>query len=195
MSLIIKDANLANQTQKTKVINSEHVAYVLPQSNDDSTYFNSAEIIPTTLTTGLGYFQLRNTSAIKKIKIQKIEIIAYFVGTAAASRSNYALKKFTGATAGNGTALPTTLGATTNAATVAEVQWSATGLTLTGATIQTGNIAVIGHPNQLTANIVYDRDLSDSPIILEQNEGLVLQSKGAIVAGSTILVSVKWIEE
>jgi hypothetical protein len=195
MSLVIKDANLVNQTQKTKIINGEHVAYVLPQSNDDLIYFNSAEIIPTTLTNGLNYFQIRNTSATKKIKIQKIEVITYFVGTAAASRSNYALKKFTGATAATGTVLSTTLGATTNPATIAGVSWLATGLTLTGATIQTGDIAVIGHPNLLSANIVYDKDLSNSPIILEQNEGIVLQSKGAIVAGSTILFSVKWLEE
>lgn len=195
MSLTIKDANLALQTQKTKLINSEHIAYIIPQGNEDSTYFNSAELIPTTLTSGLNYFWIRNTNSTKKIKIQKIESIAYFVGTAAASRSDYAIKKFTGCTATTGTVLSTTLGSTTNDATIANVAWSATGGTLTGATIQTGDIAIFGHPNQLTANIVYDRDLSDAPIVLNQNEGIVIQSKGAIVAGSTILVSIKWIEE
>lgn len=163
--------------------------------NEDSTYLSAIAIIPTTLTTGLNYWWLRNTVSNKKIKIVKIEAILMFAGTAVASRSLYSLKKFTGCTATTGTTLSVVSGETSNPATIADTKWSATGGTLTGATIQTGDIASIGHVNQLTANIAYDRDMTDAPIVLNQNEGVVIQSNGAIVAGSTILLSVKWIEE
>ena len=158
-------------------------------------YFASVAVIPTTLTTGLNYFWIRNTSSTKRIKIQKIEVIALFTGTAAASASNYLINKFTGGTATTGTALTVEKGNTAGAASVSDVKWSATGGTLTGATISGAAVASLGHANQVTSSFSYDRDMSDAPIVLGVNEGIVLRSNGAIVLGSTIHISVRWVEE
>lgn len=164
-------------------------------TNEALSYFSAVAVIPTGLTTGLNLWFIRNTSATTKIKINRIETLATFSGTAAASRSLYALKKFTGATATLGTVTLTPVaGVNTNAATVAELKWAAAGGTLTGATVG-GAAFEIGHANQLTANITNDRDLSGSPIVLLQNEGLVLQTDGTVVVGSAIAISVRWTEE
>jgi hypothetical protein len=160
------------------------------------TYFTGISVVPTALTTGLNLFFLRNTSATKKIKIQKIEIIMVFSGTAAATRSLYAIKKLTGVTATTGTVtLIPVLGQTGNAVSVADVKWAAAGGTLTGGTLQGTNVMSIGHANQLTTNLVYDRNMSDAPLTLLQNEAISLQTDGAIVAGSTVIISVRWTEE
>jgi hypothetical protein len=53
----------------------------------------------------------------------------------------------------------------------------------------------LGHANQLATNIVYDRNMSDAPLTLLQNEAISLQTDGAIVAGSTVIISVRWTEE
>jgi hypothetical protein len=160
------------------------------------TYFTGISVVPTALTTGLNLFFLRNTSATKKIKIQKIEVIMVFSGTAAATRSLYAIKKLTGVTATTGTVtLIPVLGQTGNAVSVADVKWAAAGGTLTGGTLQGTNVMSIGHANQLTTNIVYDRNMSDAPLTLLQNEAISLQTDGAIVAGSTVIISVRWMEE
>ncbi len=171
---------------------------VNPVTKEATTYLAGIAVIPTGLTTGLNYFWIRNTDPTKKIKIHKIEIIMTFTGTAAATRSIYALKKFTGATATVGTV---TLGATpaqTGApASIADIKWAAAGGTLTGATVTPvgTNLIQIGHANQLTANLVYDRNLSDAPLVLSQNEGLVLQSDGAVVLGTTVIIGLRWSEE
>lgn len=206
-NIVVTNVDSATTTALT-IETTQWELQVLPQSlsntwalpveimdNETSTYFLAQDIVPTTLTTGLNFFCLRNTHAVKKIKIAKIEIIAFFTGTAAASRSLYNLKKFTGWTAQTGTAVQIEKGNTTNPTSIASATWLATGLTVTGATVSTANIASIWHANQLTANIVYDRDMEQWPLILGQNEGIVLQSNGAIVAGSTILLSIKFKEE
>jgi hypothetical protein len=160
------------------------------------TYFAGISVVPTALTTGLNLFFLRNTSATKKIKIQKIEIIMVFAGTAAATRSLYAIRKLTGVTATTGTVTLTPVpGQTGNPASIADVKWAAAGGTLTGGTLQGNNVMNIGHTNQLTANIVYDRDLIEAPLTLLQNEAISLQTDGAIVAGSTVIIGVRWMEE
>jgi hypothetical protein len=156
-------------------------------------YQAALTIIPTTLTTGLNYAVVRNTSATKKVKITKIELIGFFVGTAAASRSLYNITLFTGGTATTGTAVPISKRNSINPTTSLECKILATGLAVTGTTF-TGNITTIGHANQLSANIVHDFDYSNIPLVLNQNEGFVVQSNGAIVAGSTLLVGVQYYE-
>ena len=157
-------------------------------------YFTSAVVAPTTLTTGLNYFVLRNTSTTKKIKVQKIEIVAFFTGTAAASASNYFINKATGVTATTGTNIVVEKGNTAAPASIAEAKFLVTGLGATGAAVG-GAVASIGHPNQLTTQIVYDRDMVAAPVVLGTNECLLLRSNGAIVLGSTIHISVRWVEE
>jgi hypothetical protein len=160
------------------------------------TYFTGISVVPTALTTGLNLFFLRNTSATKKIKIQKIEIIMVFSGTAAATRSLYAIKKLTGVTATTGTVTLTPVpGQTGNPVSVADVKWAAAGGTLTGGTLQGTNVMSIGHANQLATNIVYDRGMTEAPLTLLQNETISLQTDGAIVAGSTVIISLRWTEE
>jgi hypothetical protein len=159
------------------------------------TYFTGVSVVPTALTTGLNLFFLRNTSATKKIKIQKIEVIMVFSGTASATRSLYAIKKLTGVTATTGTVTLTPVpGQTGNPASIADVKWAAAGGTLTGGTLQGTNVMTLGHANQLAANIAYDRDLIEAPLTLLQNEAVSLQTDGAIVAGSTTIISVRWTE-
>lgn len=165
--------------------------------NETSSYFTGATIIPTTLTAGNVYFSIRNPSSTKKIKIKKIEIIMYFVGTAGATRSTYVLQKGTGCIGSTGTTiLAPESGNTTNPASVADIKISPTGVTLTGATfVLNRNVCTLGHPNQLTSNISYDRDLENAPLILSENEVLALRSEGALVAGSTVHISLRWTEE
>ena len=99
----------------------------------------------------------------------------------------------------NATTGPVTLGGvpgiTGAAASIADVKWAAAGGTLTGATINADRQMQIGHANQLTANVAYDRSFVEAPIVLGQNEGLVLQSDGAVVVGSTVILSLRWTEE
>lgn len=195
MALLIKDANLDNQTQKTILDAGEHVPVVSIDANETSTYFAATTLAPTTLTSGLNYFVLRNTNATKKIKFRKIEILWFFTWTAAASLSQYVVRKFINWAATNGGVVWVTSWNILNDTTIAELKSSATGITITGALLDTGNIAAIWHVNQLTANVMYDRDMTDAPLILGQNEGIVVQSNGAVVLWSNILLSLRWIEE
>lgn len=195
MSSTYKNASAVTETQKTRVAGGEHVPYVDNYTMEDSSYRVAFTIVPVTVTTGSNYFIIRNPDATKKVKIVSIEMVLNFTGTAGASRSNYIIKKFTGATATNGNVMTATPSVTSNPASIASCQYSTGTITLTGATIPTYGFVAVGHANQLTANIVYDRDLNDAPLVLGQNEGIVLQSDGALLAGSAVSIAVKWIEE
>lgn len=195
------DNKLPSQGQKASsaslpvVIASDQVLSVSGRTEEAKSYFAGVAVVPTTLTTGLNYFWIRNGDSTKKIKIEKIEILMMFAGTAVASRSLYAIKKFTGASSTTGTVgLTPVPGVTSNPLSIADIKWAAAGGTLTGATVG-GTIMEIGHPNQLTSNIAYDRDMTDAPIVLGQNEGIVLQSDGAVIAGTTVIISLRWVEE
>jgi hypothetical protein len=160
-------------------------------------YFASRAVIPTATTSGLNLFFLRNPSATKVIKLQKVEALLYFVGTAAATRSMYVLQKLTGVTASPaGTNVVVEKGNTAGSASIAECKWNPAGTTISGSGGAAGqNIASLGHPNQLIAGISYDRDMADAPIILNQNELVVLRTDGAIVAGSTVHLALRWVED
>lgn len=180
-------------SQNNQPLSATNPLHVMQNTNEATTYFAGFAVVPTTLTTGLNYFWIRNTDPTKKIRIERIECILVFTGTAAGSRSNYLVRKFINATATTGNAVTIEKGQTSNANSIADVKWSPTGGTLTGAT-PLNPFFPIGHANQLSANIVYDRNLSDAPIVLGQNEGIVLQSDGAIVNGSTVYFSLRWEE-
>ena len=162
-------------------------------------YFAGLLIAPTILTTGVNLLTLRNPSSTKSIKLQKLEVLAYFTGTAAASRSAYALRKQSAVTATSaGTAVIPAKGNSNSSASIAELKFNlAASITFTGGTAPATNENCVhfGHANQLTANVVYDRDFSEAPIILTANEVLFLQTDGAIVAGSTVHIGLRWIEE
>jgi hypothetical protein len=149
-------------------------------------------VIPTTLTTGLNYFVLRNPSTTKKIKIRRIVADAFFAGTAAASRSTYALKKFAGVTATTGNTIPVAKRDSLSPNTIADVKTLPTGLALTGA-IDHNNISHISHPNQLSTTICKDWTF-ENPIVLNTNDAIALQSEGAIVAGSSVVLTIQFYE-
>lgn len=199
MSFSSKQAITGGTTIATEVISTEHYQKVIPVGIDggvepnSTNYYNSTvAIVPTTLTTGLSYFVIRNPDAIKKIKINRIVADAFFVGTAAASRSVYVLKKYTSVTSTTGTTINIANRDSSGSSSIAEVKWLATGLTITGG-VDVNNISHIGHANQLTANMNKDW-VFGSPIVLAQNEALVVQSEGAIVAGSTVIFSLQFYE-
>ena len=160
---------------------------------ENNFYLASQVIVPTTLTTGLNYFWIRNTSPTIKIMICKIETACTFSGTAAATRSIYDVALFSGVTATTGNTINIAKAVNTNATSIADVKWLPTGGTLTGVAIGS-NIIHLSHSNQLTANVVSDRDFTLNPIVLGQNEGIVVRSNGTIVAGSTINFGISWVE-
>lgn len=169
------------------------VPVVATEPSSVNKYQVAVTLIPTTLTTGLNYFVLRNTSAVKKVKIKGLQYCHFYAGTAGATRSLYDWRIFTGGTATTGTAINITKRDQTSVASAAEVKFLATGLTVTGATFL-GNFQSTGHANQLTANMCEFRDFT-YPIVLALNEGIVVSSNGAIVAGSTTSVNLQWVEE
>lgn len=200
MSFNSKQALSGGTSIATEVIGSEHYQKVIPVGVDgsnepDSTKFFSVSFVvapPTTLTTGLNYFILRNPHATKKIKIKRIVADAIFTGTAAATRSAYAMKKLKNVTATTGTAIPIAMHNSTGTSSIAEVKWLSTGLTATGA-VDDFNISHIAHANQLTANITKDLQF-DNPLVLNTNESIVLQNEGAVVLGSAIVFTVQFYE-
>jgi len=205
MAFESKQATTGGTVIKTTVVSGEHIQNItlvdqtgnpLPilgvEPYSGNFYSASLVVVPTTLTTGLNYFIIRNPDATKKIKIKRIVADAIFTGTAAASRSTYAMKKLTGVTATTGTAVPIAKRDTNGANSIAEVKGLATGLTATDG-IDANNISHIAHANQLTANMNKDWQF-DNPIVLNQNEAIVLQSEGVLVTGSTIVFTIQFYE-
>ena len=199
-----KEATTGGTTIATEVINGTHFQKMIsvgmdgnPISNNvepiSNNYYNSSiVIIPTTLTTGLNYFILRNPSPTKKVKIKRIVADAFFVGKAAATRSIYALKKLTGVTSTTGTEINVVKRDSAGSNPIAELKFLTTGLVATGG-INANNISHIAHANQLSANMNKDWQF-DNPIVLNENEAIVLQSEGAVVAGSTVVLSIQFYE-
>lgn len=197
LSKTLDTRKLLATTDSVSVGNFPAKQEVFSATQEAVSYYTGIAVVPTTLLNGTNYFWIRNPSGTKKIKIKRLEVIMVFAGTASASRSVYAIRKFINCTATTGTVTLTADPAvTTNPASIADIKWAAAGGTLTGSTISTTNkFMQIGHANQLTTNIAYDRDLSDAPIVLGQNEGIVLQADQAVVAGSTVIISLRWTEE
>ncbi len=172
---------------------------IVGRGEENSHYFAALAVAPTVLTTGANLLVLRNSGTSKLIKVQKLEVLAYFIGTAAASRSMYALRKQSGVkTTGAGTAVVPAKGNVSAEASIAELKFNlGASIALTGgaAPATNENLAHFGHANQLTANVTYDMDFTDAPIILQPNVALFLQTDGAIVAGSSLHIGLRWVEE
>ena len=75
-----------------------------------------------------------------------------------------------------------------------ECRTALAGITLTGATVETDGFAQIMSLNQLAVLQEKDWEFTNYPIYLRQNEGICLQNSGAIVAGTTISVSIQYSE-
>lgn len=199
MAFNSKQASTGGTGIRTSVVSNEHIQHITvvnqngtTEPNSSNFYNASFNIAPTTLTTGLNYFIIRNSDATKQLKIKRIVADAFFVGTAVASKSVFVLKKLTNVTATTGTTILVVKRDTIGNNTVAEVKQLPTGITATGG-VDAGNISHIGIPNQLTANMNKDWQF-DTPIVLKQNEAIVVQSEGAIVLGANVVFSIQFYE-
>ena len=183
-ALTDSDGNLISKN------NGLHVEQV--DGSSANYYSASFNIAPTTLTTGLNYFIIRNPHASKKLKIKKIGINTFFAGIAAASKSIFVCKKYTGVTATTGTVIQPSLRDSIGTPSIAEIKQLSTGLAVTGGT-DANNLFHIGIPNQLT--VCLNKDIEYTlPLILNQNEAIVIQSEGAIVLGANISLSIQYYE-
>lgn len=164
------------------------------QPKRDGNFFTRLEIIPTTLTAATMYWAMRNNGS-KDVRIKAIDLALMFSGTAAASRSAYELVRFSGANPTGGTSVAAVKGDNVDDANsvVTDIRFAPAGLTAAGISFETNAIAVIGHINQLTANIVHHLDF-DEDLVLAPGEGLALRSQTAIIAGSAVNGCVKWSE-
>ena len=180
--------------------NAARVVIYDTQGNPQDNYSNadaysvSYTVVPTTVTAGLNYFVLRNPHPTAVTAIRRIEIGCTFSGTAAASRSQYVIKRFANGTATSGTAITPSRRRTASPLSSTECKFLATGLTVTGSTLDPSSFIAFHHANQLTAYYEKAFEFTAYPILLQQNEGIVLQSDGVIVAGSAISVSIQYIE-
>ena len=180
--------------------NAARVVIYDTQGNPQDNYSNadaysvSYTIVPTTGTTGSNYFVLRNPHPTSVTAIRRIEISCTFSGTVAASRSQYMVKRFANGTATTGTAITPVKRKTISPLSNTECKFAPPGLAVTGGTLDTSALISFHHANQLTAYYEKDFDFIAYPILLRQNEGIVIQSDGAIVVGSAVSVSIQYIE-
>lgn len=180
--------------------NAARVVIYDAQGNPQDTYSNAAAysvsytVVPTTVTSGLNYFVLRNPHPTTVTAIRRIEISCTFVGTATASRSQYVIKRFANGTATTGTVVTPVKMKTVSPLSDTECKFLATGLAVTGGTLDASAFISFHHANQLTAYFENDFDYAAYPIFLRQNEGIVLQSDGAVSAGSAVSISIQYIE-
>ena len=130
MATTFKDATGITTTQKTKLESTEHIPYVALNPEENIAYSLSTFILPTTVTIGVNYLSFQNKSPTKQVKIKHISMIGDYAGTAAAARSRFVLKKYTGGSATTGTVISVTPHTTLNTPSIVECKGLATGLTL-----------------------------------------------------------------
>jgi hypothetical protein len=162
------------------------------KTNEASTYFGSW--ISGTAVAGSGnFFVIRNPHATKKVRIQAVDVTLMFSGTAAAGRSPFQLVKFSaGAFASTGTPVAPVAALPGGQAAAAVVSAATAGIAVTNPGDQ-APIAGFAVPTQLAATAIYSRKYEGAPIVLDQNEALVLQGFGA-VTGTTVAIAIEWIE-
>lgn len=205
MAFFSKQAATAGTGIKTTVVANEHIQNITlvdqsgnpipilgiePESLNE--YVASDLILPTTLTTNLDYFIFRNPSETKRIKIKSIKVNQTFSGTAAATRSNFVLQKVQNVTATTGNLVTITKKNNASINSIIEVKGLPTGLAATGFT-NAGVLAHLSLQNQVNASNV-DTFTFSNPILLLQNEAIVVRSNGAIVAGAGVAIFVEFYE-
>lgn len=155
-----------------------------------------ADIVPTTLTVGSNFLTLRNPSLTKKIKITRIETMQVFTGTAAASRSAFKLRAFSGCTSVTGTmtVIVPSRRILSGSSSVLEARVSATAIGLAGATTDGDGFAIVQSMNQ--SGVVGEKDFEylAAPITLGFQDGICVQAQSVLVAGVSLAVSVQYYE-
>jgi hypothetical protein len=160
-------------------------------------YLTSFILAPTTLTTGSVYFAMRNSSATKNIRVRQMRILQQFSGTAAASRSNFAIHPYShNAAPTGGTVVPTDIiPANPLNATASELNLRASNVAgiVIGGTLDPRKI-LFGSTNQLTMSNEFVVQAADSPLTMPPTAGFTVRAEGAIVAGTTLQIFMIWDE-
>jgi hypothetical protein len=160
-------------------------------------YLTSFILTPTTLTAGSVYFAMRNSSATKKIRVRQLKITQQFTGTAAASSSNFAIQPYShNAAPTGGTAITTDIipvnpiNATVSAL---NLRASNAGGIVNGGTLDPRKI-LFGSANQLAMSNDFVIQAADTPLTMPPSAGFTVRAEGAIVAGTTLRVTMIWDE-
>lgn len=156
-------------------------------------YSVPVEVIPTTLTDGTTYFSMRNLGT-KDCWLHKIRVKLGFSGTAAASRSLFQLRRFSGATPTGGTALtPVKFDNTYPASSMTDIRYAPGGLTTTGCVFEQ-RFETVGVTNQLNNDQAAGIDFGDHKFLLAPGEGIAVSAYGAVVLGAWHIGQVSWDE-
>ncbi|MET0403042.1 MAG: hypothetical protein ABW123_11595 [Cystobacter sp.] len=161
----------------------------------DGGYVLPVEIVPTTVTAGTVYWQMRNAGA-KRVFVRKVELMIGFQGTAAASRSSFGLARATGANTPGGTALTPVKKASAMAASSVTSAFAVAGLVTTGLAIEQ-DFHRSAIPNQLNASFPFDLDFTPDEwnlLVLAPGESLLIRANGALIAGVFLFGQVTWCE-
>ena len=160
-------------------------------------YLTSFILRPTTLTAGSVYFAMRNSSATKNIRVRQLRILQQFAGTAAASSSDFAIQPYSHTSAPTGgTAILTDiipvnpLNATPSAL---NLRASVVAGIVSGGTLDPRKI-LFGSTNQLAMSNEFLIQVPDSPLTMPPTAGFIVRAESAIVAGTTLRVTMLWDE-
>lgn len=164
----------------------------------DGSYGLPIQIVPTTVTAGTVYWQMRNAGA-KRVFIRKIELILGWVTTtAAATRSVLSMRRATGSNTPGGTAITPIKKSSTMPASSVTGAFAPAGLTITGLT-QEADFSVFGTGNNAGQSQSFDLDFTSggetARFVLQPGESLLFESQAlAVVAGFHALGQVTWDE-
>jgi hypothetical protein len=189
------EGNLSTAIAEALPAGTNNIGHVtsIQKTNEAVTYFGSW-ISGTAVAGSANFFVIRNPHATRKVRIQAVDVSLMFSGTAAAGRSPFQLVKFSGGTfASTGTPVAPVAAVSGGQAAVAVVSAATAGISVTNPGDQSP-VAAFALPTQLAATAVYSRRFDGAPLVLGQNEALVLQGFGA-VTGTTVAIAVEWTEE
>ena len=188
-----------NGTTATTSTNGLPVTLYRPDGGEyDQTFlaeFYAAQNIPqftAALAANAGLFAIRNGTT-RRVKLSLVELSLAFAGTAAASTMQISIRRFTTATPTAGTALTIvqedTANATATSVIDARCATAAAALTTTGLVIG-APIFVACCPRSVTG-AVFNYEMSRD-MVLNVNEGLIVQYDTVGVIGDALSVTTYW---
>jgi hypothetical protein len=168
-----------------------------PADKSNVGYMSMFTLVPTTtLAAGTTYLAFFNGSA-KTIKFGKFRINQQFIGTAAASVSNFEIIAYNhNAQPTGGTLIPSDIipiRSNNTTPTIATIRASNIGGVVSGGTQDTKKL-IFGSSNQLSIGYEFDLISNNLPFTLAPNTGIVLKANTIIVAGTTLRISLTWEE-
>lgn len=168
-----------------------------PADKSNVGYMSMFTLVPTTtLAAGTTYLAVFNGSA-KTLKFGKFRINQQFIGTAAASTSNFEIVPYKhNAQPTGGTLIPSDIipiNSSNTTATIATIRASNVGGVVSGGTQDTKKL-IFGSSNQLAIGYEFDLISNNLPFTLAPNTGVVLKANTIIVAGTTLRINLAWEE-